>query len=278
MIFLVLAIFSSALVSIVMRLGTGKVQNNIGMLAANYCTCFLLAFFYTEGLAAFPRVPALLPTLGLGAVNGILYLVSFIAFQYNVQKNGVVLSSVFMKLGMLVPLAVSILCFGEAPTALQVLGFVMAIAAILLINYRPEAGTKIGGFDLVLLLLLGGGAEGMSKVFEEIGDGALASQFLLYTFATALLLCIGYMLWKHQKIGKKEALYGFLVGIPNFFSAKFLLRALSDIPAMIAYPSFSVATILAVSLAGVAIFREHLRKNQWVGVAVILLTLIALHI
>ncbi len=136
----------------------------------------------------------------------------------------------------------------------------------------------VGGFALVLLLLLGGGAEGMSKVFEEIGDGALASQFLLYTFATALLLCIGYMLWKHQKIGKKEALYGFLVGIPNFFSAKFLLRALSDIPAMISYPSFSVATILAVSLVGVAIFRERLRKAQWAGVAVIILTLIMLHI
>ena len=178
MVFLILAILSSALVSIMMRIGTGKVRYNIGMLAMNYCTCLLLAFFYTEGHSPFPAVPSLVQTVGLGLINGVLYLVSFIAFQYNVKKNGVVLSSVFMKLGMLVPLVLSIVCFGEEPTVRQVFGIVTAIAAIILINYRPEEGGKIGGLDLVLLLLLGGGAEGMSKVFEEIGDGALSSQFL----------------------------------------------------------------------------------------------------
>lgn len=278
MIFLILAILSSALVSIAMRLGTGKVQYNIGMLAANYCTCLVFAFFYTEGLSPFPAVPSLVQTVGLGAVNGVLYLVSFIAFQYNVKKNGVVLSSVFMKLGMLVPLVLSILCFGEEPTVLQFFGFAAAIAAIVLINYRPGESGKIGGLDLLLLLLLGGGAEGMCKVFEEIGDSALSSQFLLYTFATALLLCIGFMLLKQQRIGKKEVLYGVLIGIPNFFSAKFVLRALADIPAIIVYPSFSVATILVVSLVGAAAFRERLNKTQWAAVAAIIVTLVLLNV
>lgn len=278
MIFLVLAIISSALVSIVMRLSTGKVQYNIGMLAVNYCTCLVTAFFYTEGLCPFPASSSLPQTVWLGAINGVLYLVSFVVFQYNVKRNGMVLSSVFMKLGLLVPLAVSIVFFKEVPTVLQLIGVVVAIAAIVLINLSPVGDGKIGGFCLVLLLLLGGGAEAMSKVFEEIGDSAHASQFLLYTFAAALILCIGLLFLKKQKVGKNEIVYGILVGIPNFFSAKFVLRALSGVPAVIAYPTCSVGTILLVSLAGVAVFRERLGKLQWVAVGAILVTLIMLNI
>ena len=261
-----------------MRVGTARVRHAIGMLTVNYCTCLLLAFLYTEGSAILPTEASLAQTTLLGGVNGVLYLVSFLAFQYNVKKNGVVLSSVFMKLGMLVPLLLSVLCFGEEPTVLQIFGFSMAVAAIVLINYRPGEGGKLGGLDLIVLLLLGGGAEGMSKVFEEIGNSACSAQFLFYTFAAALLLCIGYMLVRRQRIGMKEIVYGVLIGIPNFFSAKFVLRALADIPAMIVYPTFSVSTILAVSLVGVAIFGERLHKLQWVAVAAILVTLVALNI
>lgn len=278
MVFLVLAIGSSALVSIVMRLSTGKVRHNIGMLAANYATCLLLAFFYTEGLCPFPASPSLPRTVWLGAVNGFLYLASFVVFQYNVKKNGVVLSSVFMKLGLLVSLAVSILWFRETPTALQAAGFAVSIAAILLINLRPTAAGRGGGIYLVLLLLLGGGADAMSKVFEELGDGTHASQFLLYTFAVALLLCIGLLLWQKQRIGKKELVYGVMIGIPNFFSAKFLLRALADVPAVIAYPTYSVATILAVSLVGVLAFCERPSKLQWAAIGAILIALVLLNI
>lgn len=278
MIFLFLAIVSSALVSIVMRMSTGKVKYNIGMLAVNYLICLITAFLYTDGFDPFPVSPSLPQTVCLGAINGVLYLVSFVVFQYNVKKNGVVLSSVFMKLGLLVPLVLSIAFFEEVPTVLQLLGIAVAIAAIILINLRPVQGSKIGGIYLVLLLLLGGGADAMSKVFEAVGDSSYASQFLLYTFAVALILCMGLLLLRKQKVEKTEIVYGIFIGIPNFFSAKFLLRALADVPAVIAYPTFSVATILVVSLAGAAVFKEKLSKLQWSALSAILVALIMLNV
>ena len=278
MIFLLLAILSSALVSIVMRVSADKVRHNLGMLAANYATCLVLSLLYTGADGVLPAVPALLQTLLLGGLNGFLFLASFIIFQYNVQKNGVVLSAVFMKLGLLVPLALSALCFSEMPTLLQGIGFALAIAAILLINLGPTEGARGGGIYLVLLLLLGGSADAMSKVFEEVGDGALGDSFLLYTFAAALLLCIGCLVYKRRRIGKAELLYGVLIGIPNFFSAKFLLAALGNVAAVIAYPTYSVATILVVSLAGVCFFGERLRVRQWAAVGVILVSLALLNL
>ena len=77
----------------------------------------------------------------------------------------------------------------------------------------------------VTVLLGGGTADCMSKVFEELGNPVLSEHFLLYTFAMALVFCIGLNLVQKKGLpGKKEWLYGLLVGVPNFFSAKFLLE------------------------------------------------------
>ncbi|MBQ4556707.1 MAG: EamA family transporter [Clostridia bacterium] len=277
MLFLILAIMSSSLVSIVMRIGSAKVKNNIGMLAANYMTCFLLALFYNLGQPLLPSGSDLAPTLSLGMINGVLYLASFVIFQFNVQKNGVVLSSVFMKLGLIVPLVISIAFFDEGLGLIQAIGLVLAIAAIIMINVSPEKSGKKNGFFLILLLLLSGMAEAMSKVFDEKGNSAFSTQFLLYTFVMALVLCLALLLVKKQRIGAKELLFGTLIGVPNFFSAKFILSALADIPAVIAYPTSSVATILVVSIVGVFAFRERLRKLQWVAVCFIVTALALLN-
>ena len=277
MLFLILAIMSSSLVSIVMRIGSAKVKNNIGMLAANYMTCFLLALFYYFGQPLLPSGSDLAPTLSLGMINGVLYLASFVIFQFNVQKNGVVLSSVFMKLGLIVPLVISIAFFDEGLGLIQAIGLVLAIAAIIMINVSPEKSGKKNGFFLILLLLLSGMAEAMSKVFDEKGNSAFSTQFLLYTFVMALVLCLALLLVKKQRIGAKELLFGTLIGVPNFFSAKFILSALADIPAVIAYPTSSVATILVVSIVGVFAFRERLRKLQWVAVCFIVTALALLN-
>ena len=44
---LLLAILSSALVSITMRLSETKIKNNLSMLAVNYIMCACLAYVYT---------------------------------------------------------------------------------------------------------------------------------------------------------------------------------------------------------------------------------------
>ena len=86
------------------------------------------------------------------------------------------------------------------------------------------------------------------------------------------------MILKKERPGKNELLYGALIGIPNFFSSRFLLGALGQIPAVVVYPTFSVATILLVTLTGVAAFKERLTAKQWIGLGVILVALVLLNI
>ena len=278
MLFLILAVLSSAMVSIVMRVSSDKVTANLSMLAVNYLICSFLGALYT-GFQLWPSdVPGFTTTLGLGAIDGALYLSGFAFLQANVRKNGVVLSSVFMKLGLLIPILLSLVVFHEIPTAAQAAGFILAVIAIVLINLKKDTGAKGFGMGLILLLLLGGCCDSMAKIYEVFGEPALSEQFLLYTFVVAFALCVGMVIWKKECPGVWELMFGILISVPNFFSAKFLLLALTKLPAVVVYPSFSVGTMLLVTLTGVAVFRERLSKVQWIAMGAIVAALILLNI
>lgn len=278
MLYLLLAIASSATIAVVMRLSSRVVRGNISMLAVNYLTCLSLAALYARAQLFSTPLPDLGLTVGLGAVNGVLYLAGFVLLQYNTRKSGVVLSSVFMKLGLLVPMTLSVLAFAETPTLVQGIGFLLAVVAIVLINYEKKAVRSGAPLPLVLMLLAGGGGDAMSKVFEVYGDADKGDLFLFYTFVSAFLLCLVLVVWKKERPDRYALLFGALIGIPNFFSAKFLLLSLGSLPAVIVYPTFSVATILAVTLVGVLSFKEKLRKLQWTALTVILAALVMLNV
>lgn len=273
---LLLGILGSSMLSIFMRLSERKITNNIAMLAMNYLTCTILGLFYALRLGL-PGTGLGL-TAGMGAVNGVIYLASLVLFQSGVHSSGVVLSSIFMKLGLLVSMVVAIVFYGEMPTAVQILGFLLALGAIVLINYRKEEKKGSFGWSMILLLILSGMGSAMSKIFEETGLGALEDWFLLFTFGTALPLALVLMKKRGERVGKWEVGYGAAVGIANFFSSKLLLRALQSIPGVIVFPVYNVGVILVVTLAGVLFFREKLNRQQVFGLILILGALVLLNI
>ena len=139
------------------------------------------------------------------------------------------------------------------------------------IIYEPMS-RKLGtdhSAGLVFLLIAGGMTDGMAKIYEELGVGALKNHFLLYTFIVAFAMCVAVCLLKKQGLTKADLGFGLLIGIPNYGSALFLLRSLSSIPAMIAYPTYSVASIVLVTLMGVMVFKEKLSHRQCVSMMII---------
>ena len=279
MIYLILAFCSSALISIVMRFGENRIQNSISTLAVNYLMCLLLSLAYSAGSGSLTvPMPAGRMTVTLGLVSGFFYMGSFILYQHNIYRNGVLMSSTFMKLGVLVPTLIAIIAFGERPGALQLVGICLAVAAIIIVNGGgSESATVTAPKALILLLLVGGSGDAMSKFYEELGRPEFSSQYLLYTFAVALVLCTMTALLRGQRLDRNDILFGCLVGIPNYYSARFLLLSLSRVPAMIAYPAFSVCTILLVGAAGVLVFHEKMTSRQWLGVAIVIVAMILLN-
>ena len=278
MLYLILAIASSMLVSVCMRLSEGKAKNNISMLATNYAMCTLLSLAFAGSIDLFPKADGLGFALGLGLVSGAMYLGSFMLLQWNIRVNGVVLPATFMKLGVIVPTVTSIIAFGEVPRALQIVGIVLAIAAILLIQLDKGSARAKNALGLVILLIAGGSTDVLSKIYEQMGNAALSDQYLLYTFFVALVLCVLLAVAKKQKLTVSDVAFGLLVGVPNYFSARFLLLSLGAVPAVVAYPSYSVGTIVLIALVGRAVFGERLSRRQMIAMGVILAALILLNL
>ena len=276
MLYLIFAIASSALVSLVMRLSEKWRKNGMTMLAANYVMCTAAATFLAGGLIPAGEGAGL--TMGLGSVCGVLYLLGFVLLQWNIQRNGVVLPATFQKLGVLVPTLAAITIFGETPRWTQLLGIAVAVSAILLMQGRSDRNTGRSTLGLLALLICGGMSDVMSKVFDTWGNAEHGNYFLVFTFLIALVLCIILCLVKKQSVTVPDVLCGLALGVPNYFSARFLLWALRDVPAVVVYPTFSAGTIIVVSLVGVLAFREKLSGRKLVALGLIIGALVLLNI
>lgn len=277
MLYLILAVISSMLVSVVMRMSEHRSPNGMSRLAVNYVMCAALSLAFSGQLQLFPAHEGLPLTLALGGITGVLYLAGFVLLQWNISRNGVVLPATFMKLGVIVPTVLAIAVFGETPRIAQIIGLALALAAIVMIQggSKGETGSVAG---LVILLLTGGSSDCMSKIYEEIGAPELNDQFLLYTFGMALVLCVLLCLVKKQRLTWRDIAWGLALGIPNYFSARFLLLSLGSVPAVVAYPTFSVGTIVAVTAVGMLCFGERLSRRKWVALGVILVSLLLLNL
>ena len=273
MIYLIIGILFSSMLSILMRISESRTKYNLGLLAMNYISCTIVSAADTGFGNLFPAESGLGTAVLIGVLSGFVYLAGFALLQFNISKNGVVLPATFMKLGLLVSVATSIIVFGERPQIVQIIGFVIALAAIVLIN------SEKGGFIwLIIMLICSGLGDTFAKVFEEVGNPSMNDHYLMFTFATACVLCLAMMVSKKQKIGKAEMLFGAMIGIPNYLSSKFLLKSLEFVDAVIAFPTYSVGCILVVTLVGLFVFKEKLSKKQLVSLGMIMVALAMLNL
>ena len=276
--YLLLAIFCSATLSVAMRLSTGKVKSHFSMLATNYLVCGILGAWYADFSLLTAQSNGVGITVGLAVLNGIILLGGLILLQTSTRNNGIVLSSLFMKLGLLVPFLVSIIFFREVPTYLQITGFLVAAGAIVVFNLKKDSQGSRFGIGLILLLLLNGGSDAMVKVFEALGPEVLSNHFLCFSFSVAFMLCALIVLMKREQPDGGALFFGAIIGVANFFSSKFLLGALTQLPAVVVFPTFSVATMLVVTLSGVVFFKERLKRHQWLAFGAVIAALVMLNI
>ena len=278
MMYLILAILSSMAIAVVMRLSEKHISNNISMLSANYLMCALLSFLFTGGIHGNASTEGLPFALGFGIFNGVLFLVGFLLYQWNIRKNGVTLSALFMKMGVIISVVTAICFFHETPKILQIVGMGIACIAIFVIHSEKGSAKVASGLGLIVLFCVGGLTDATSKIYEELGVASMKNGFLLFTFLSAFLLSLCLCLVKKQKLTKMDALMGFLLGVPNYFSARFLLYSMAEIPAVIAYPTFSVGTIITVMAVSWLLFKERLSKTQKIAMGLILVALVLLNV
>ena len=97
-------------------------------------------------------------------------------------------------------------------------------------------------------------------------------------FAFAFLFGIVFLVYKISKgefkFHYKNILGGIMLGIPNYFSIVYLLKALSadGMESSTAFTVNNVGIVVLSTLLGLLLFRERLSLKNWAGVAIAVLS------
>ena len=276
MAFLLLAVASSAAMTLVMKLLRAQRGNRFALILGNYLTCIVLSFAFLPDKHLVVSGSPL--TLRLGLVGGVVFVAGLVSMQSSIRVNGATLSAAFAKLGLIVSLAVGILCFGERPSALQLAGIALVLPALVLINAGNGAEERAERPALLILTLLCcGGGDAMAKVFQQLGESRENALFFFWLFTTAALLSAVLAALERKRTGQRmlpgEFAAGLLAGIPNYFSSYLLLLALERVPSFVAYPLYSTGTIVLVTAVSAVCFGEKPGRRQAAGLVLILAAL-----
>lgn len=284
MIYLILTILCSSSITLLFRYTEKKDINKYGVLCTNYIVCIASSLYFTGyGSDIIPSGHEGMLALKLGLINGVMYLAGLVLNQRNVKVNGPIMTATFSRLGLLIPISGSIIFLGERPTGIKILGILLAVLAIIYVSSsRGKEKVSSNGFKvkawLIVMLAVSGSSGFITKIFQHNGSSLWDNQFLLYTFIMAFILCTILLVKSGKKLRLSDVLYGIAIGIPNYYSSLFELKALNQIPAFIVFPSTSICTILVISLLSMAIFKERITKKQLVSIFIIMIALVLLNI
>lgn len=303
MIFLFVSVLCSSGIAIVFSWSEAKKGQWSGILVANYFFATLLSvpffwlksfhwssfqksfhLFQQEYLGVFSTHATFSPSatisysILLGIVAGLLFFGSLVLYRYSIRYNGLAISGTFAKLGISVPVLMSLILWNVFPSPVQWGGIILSMVAVLfLYNWKQPGTTSHFSLSLLFVLILMGLAEFSNKVFQQYAVSSYKSLFLFVVFGTAFLYSVLNQLFRKTKLGSKELLFGLLIGILNYGSSYFLIQALGSIPAVIAFPMFSAGTILCISVFSRIVFKEKWSHNMVIAIVLSTISVILMN-
>ena len=283
---LALSILFSSLIFVIFKLYGVYQVHTLNAIVVNYITACLVGVIYYSGpltLGELPDKPWILGTLFLGA----LFITVFNIMARTSQQLGVSVASVATKMSLVIPVVLGVWLYHEKLSAIKLFGIVLALAAVYFASFKEgRKGLQKNAMILPVLLFLGSGIIDASikyleeyyvspdefPIFSASVFGAAAISGLLFLSLRSVNHKIGWQI--------KDVIGGIALGVPNFFSIYFLLRALQNefLNSASIFTINNVAIVMFSTILGIALFREQVSLRNWagIGMAVISIILVAL--
>jgi len=275
MISLLLATVCSASIALIFKFSEGRGLNRYAVTSVNYLAAICVSLIMV--LAQQIEFTSWRMGLTIGVPAGVCFFLSFVFYQLSVRDSGAGLAGMFGKLGILMPMLMSLILWREFPTLIQSGGILLAVCAILVVSFG--GGLRGGSLHsaLFLLFLFGGLAEFSNKLFQKYGLSGEKAYFLLIVFSVAFIVSMS-MTIKH---GKKPTFIDFItgvaVGIPNMFSSFFLIRALDFLPTAVVFPVYSAGSMALIIILSRLIYKEKMNSRSFIAVGMTMLALVLIN-
>jgi len=281
-IFIVLSSACSVLIAHFLKVTEFKKLSTVKVLTVNYVIASAVAFFSPVGAAEFDfNFEAALPAIVFAVIVGFIFIANFFIYSKSVSKNGVGISVSAMRMSLMIPVLLSTIWYMEMMSVSQWGGFFTVIIALFLLlpNKRRMLREPKSAAWLLILLFLGTGlGDGSLKIFEaDFSSYLTKEQFMGTVFLSATVVgFVAVIIKRDLKFSVQEVGMGILVGIPNLYSAIFLIKALEILNGAVVYSVVNILTVLGATVLGLIRWGDIVTPAQWAGIVATLLSILLL--
>ena len=278
MLYLLLSVVFSVLLLVNFRAHARfQVDSRIAILL-NYPVCFLTAYLHQPSAIPF-HWPSASDTRLLMAM-GIGFVITFLLSGFSTQRNGMAPTSLANNISLVIPVLINlfILKTGGEITWSTAVGLAFSFSAIYFCSPQVDASTD--SKPIVALLLAVFIAYGLTNTLFSYLNSTLTAQ-VGGTLPFIMMLLVGSMassaivlIWKSVNgtlnWNKNSVLASIPLGLPNFFSFYFLLKALDAYQnnAAVVLTTYNLSVILLSAITAGGVLKERLTRKQWLGLAV----------
>jgi drug/metabolite transporter (DMT)-like permease len=210
--------------------------------------------------------------IGIGAT----FITLFYLIAFTAQKLGVTVSTIANKMSVVIPVVFAFLLYNDTVTYLKVGGIFLALFGVYLASKKDEKikiSVQYAYLPFILFV-----SSGLLDAFVNYTEKTLLTEentpyFIPSLFLVAgsigTLVCIFNIFYNQWKLKINVLYWGIPLGILNYGSLYFLLKALKseNIESSVVYSLNNVGIVLLSALLSVLIFSEKLSNINKIGIA-----------
>ena len=283
MFYLLFSICISSFLFVIFKLFDVLKINTFQAIVVNYLTAAILGFYLSNNSVSFQQIPSQPWFLG-AFLLGIMFILVFNVMALTSQKNGLSVASVSSKMSVVIAIIFGVWYYEESIGLVKLIGILLALVAVYLtsIKEKNEIVKKNKDFLFPVLLFFCSGAIDTSLKYVEtsfVAEGGVPL-FSATIFGCAFVLGVIVLLYQKVKgilsFEFKSILGGILLGVPNYFSIVYLLKALSTegMESSTAFTLNNVGIVILSTLFGLFIFKEKLISKNWFGIIIAIVSII----
>lgn len=285
MIYIILAISTGVFVLSLFKLFEKYKVSTVAAIIVNYFAAALTGFITSGNKEDFFNLAErqwLLFCIPLG----FLFFSVFYLISLTIQKISVAAGSVANKMSVVMPVLFSVFFIGEKLDLLKTSGIVMALVAVYFATKQNDKANDRSKklFWLPVLVFIGSGFIDISLNAAKtylIRSETDNEVFTTCTFFCAF--CFGSLstlfrkpLNLEVKFNLKNIMWGFILGIPNYFSIFLIIKALETgvLKSAQLFPVLNISNVALASIAGYIFFKEKLSAQNILGVILAVLSIV----
>lgn len=282
MIYLILSVvFSTSLFVIFKYFDIFKVDT-LKAIVVNYIVAFSLGFALADqkiSISDIPNQPWVFGAIALG----LLFVSIFFVMALTAQRNGVSVVSVAGKMSVVVPILFGVYLYNESLGIFKIIGIIIALVAVYLASVKDDENKhEKAGLLLPVILFIGSGAIDTTLKYVQNNyvaeDGVEIFSGSLFGFAAlfGLIILIVKTIRKPEAFGIKNIIAGIVLGIPNYYSIVFLIKALQTkgFESSTLFTINNVSIVIVSTLVGLLLFKEKFSLKNKIGILLAIIGII----